>query len=59
MSLAEQLNAPVFQAPLTERAVFPEKHRLFKGPLPPARGPLSTKLEGFDLVLVVGAEVWR
>jgi benzoylformate decarboxylase len=55
--LAELLNVPVFQAPLAERAVFPETHPLFKGALPMARGPLSDRLTGFDLVLVVGAEV--
>lgn len=59
VSFAELLNTPVFQAPLAERAVFPEKHALFKGMLPIARGPLSEKLKGYDLVLVVGAEVWR
>jgi len=32
---------------------------LYKGQLPIARGPLSKKLTGYDLVLVVGAEVWR
>jgi hypothetical protein len=32
---------------------------LFKGMLPIARGPLSKTLAGYDLVLVVGAEVWR
>ena len=59
VKFAELLQAPVFLAPLAERAVFPERHSLFKGMLPIARGPLSNKLEGFDLVLVVGAEVWR
>ncbi|KIM94477.1 hypothetical protein OIDMADRAFT_149491 [Oidiodendron maius Zn] len=59
VKLAELLHAPVFQAPLAERAVFPEKHVLYKGPLPIARGPLSDALNGYDLVLVVGAEVWR
>jgi benzoylformate decarboxylase len=59
VKFAELLQAPVFQAPLAERAVFPERHVLFKGMLPIARGPLSNKLDGFDLVLVVGAEVWR
>ena len=59
VNLAELLNAPVFQAPLAERAVFPEDHPLFQGSLPIARGPLSTALTGFDLVLVVGAEIWR
>lgn len=59
VSLAELLSAPVFQAPLAERAVFPERHMLYRGMLPIARGPLSDALEGFDLVLVVGAEIWR
>jgi benzoylformate decarboxylase len=59
VKLAELLRTPVYQAPLAERAVFPEKHELYKGPLPIARGPLSDKLDGHDLVLVVGAEVWR
>lgn len=59
LDLAEHLNVPVYQAPLAERAVFPEHHRLFHGPLPQARGSLSQKLERYDLVLVVGAEVWR
>lgn len=59
VALAEMLEVPVFQAPLAERAVFPETHRLFQGMLPIARGPLSSALDGFDVVLVVGAEVWR
>jgi benzoylformate decarboxylase len=59
VKLAELLNVPVFIAPLSERAVFPEDHPLFQGSLPIARGALSTALEGYDLALVVGAEVWR
>lgn len=59
IKVAELLQAPVYQAPLAERAVFPEKHALYKGSLPIARGPLSNKLSGYDLVLVVGAEIWR
>lgn len=59
VEFAELLHAPVFQAPWAERAVFPERHVLFKGMLPSARGPLSNKLDEFDLVLVVGAQVWR
>ncbi len=59
IKFAEVLQVPVYQAPLAERAVFPETHPLYKGPLPIARGPLSTKFAEFDLVLVVGAEVWR
>ena len=59
IQLAELLGVPVFQAPGAERAVFPETHALFNGPLPMARGPLSSAVTGFDLLLVVGAEVWR
>ena len=59
VNLAELLNVPVFQAPLAERAVFPETHPLYQGSLPIARGLLSTALASYDLVLVVGAEVWR
>ncbi|QIW95352.1 hypothetical protein AMS68_000870 [Peltaster fructicola] len=59
ITLAEHLEAPVFGAPGAERAVFPELHPLYRGSLPMARGPLSQALEGFDLVLVVGAQIWR
>lgn len=59
VELADLLNVPVFQAPLAERAVFPANNPMFRGSLPIARGPLSTALDDFDLVLVVGAEVWR
>ena len=57
--LAEALGCPVFQSPGADRAVFPETHPLFQGQLPAARGPISTIIDGYDIVLVVGAEVWR
>ena len=57
--LAEKLNVPVWVAPETERAVFPEDHPLFQGALPFAIAPLSQKLTGHDLVVVVGAPVFR
>jgi benzoylformate decarboxylase len=59
VALAEKLNAPVFHAPNTERPSFPENHRLFQGTLPPAMGPLSSRLQGFDLAVVIGAPVFR
>jgi benzoylformate decarboxylase len=59
VALAEKLNAPVFRAPNTERPPFPEKHRLFQGELPVAMGPLSDRLRGFDLAVVIGAPVFR
>jgi benzoylformate decarboxylase len=58
-ALAEALNAPVWAAPASERTPFPEDHPLYRGELPFAMGPLSHKLEGHDLALVVGAPVFR
>jgi benzoylformate decarboxylase len=58
-ALAEALNAPVWAAPASERTPFPEHHPLYRGELPFAMGPLSHKLEGHDLALVVGAPVFR
>src|SRR3954453_10425516 len=58
-ALAEALNAPVWAAPASERTPFPEHPPLYRGELPFAMGPLSHKLEGHDLALVVGAPVFR
>ncbi len=57
--LAEKLNVPVWAPPETERAVFSEEHPLFQGFLPFAIAPLSEQLKGHDLVVVVGAPVFR
>jgi len=59
VQLAERVGAPVWLAPFAERASFPEDHPLFKGVLAAAIGPLSKQLTGHDLVLVVGAPVFR
>jgi benzoylformate decarboxylase len=59
VALAEALGAPVWAAPACERAPFPEDHPLYCGGLPFAIGPLSTKLHGHDLALVIGAPVFR
>ena len=59
VAFAEKLNAPVFHAPNTERPSFPETHRLFQGMLPIAIGPLSERLKGFELAVVIGAPVFR
>ena len=56
---AETLDAPVWTAPFCERTPFPEDHPLFAGVLPAAIGPLSDKLSGHDLIIVVGAPVFR
>lgn len=57
--LAEALNVPVWAPPETERAVFAEDHPLFQGFLPFAIAPLAEKLKEHDLVVVVGAPVFR
>ena len=57
--LAEKLRAPVYSPPASERAGFPEDHPQFMGALPFAIKPLGEKLKGNDVVLVVGAPVFR
>jgi benzoylformate decarboxylase len=58
-ALAEKLNIPVFAAPAGERVGFSEEHPLFQGALPFAIKPLSEKLKGYDVVLIIGAPVFR
>jgi benzoylformate decarboxylase len=59
IELAQTLQAPVWMPPFCERTAFPETHPLFQGALPAAIGPLSSHLTGHDVVLVVGAPVFR
>jgi benzoylformate decarboxylase len=59
VELAEKTRAPVWSAPVPERAGFPEDHPQYQGVLPFAIGPLTEKLRGHDAVLVVGAPVFR
>ncbi|OLN28535.1 Benzoylformate decarboxylase [Desulfovibrio sp. DV] len=59
IAFAEALQAPVWLGPFTERVPFPGNHPLFAGVLPPAVGPLGKALAGHDLVVVVGAPVFR
>jgi benzoylformate decarboxylase len=58
VELAERLEADVFLSPLCHRWGFPSRHPLFRGRLPPAMGLLSSRLEAYDTVLVVGAPVF-
>jgi len=53
IEFAEKLRAPVFLAPLAERASFPQTHPQFQGMLPIAIGPLSKRLKSHDLVIVI------
>ncbi|MHC5225381.1 benzoylformate decarboxylase [Ignatzschineria sp. LJL83] len=59
IKLAEKLNIPVYSAPATEITPFPESHPLYAGGLPFAIEPLSKKLEGHDLAIIIGAPVFR
>ncbi|MCF8587167.1 benzoylformate decarboxylase [Gordonia liuliyuniae] len=59
VALAERLGAPVWAAPSSERPPFPEDHPLYAGGLPFAQGLLSQRLTGHDLIVVVGAPVFR
>lgn len=59
ISFAEKLNAPVWLGPFSERVSFPENHPLYAGMLPSAIGPLSKKLQDHDLIVVIGAPVFR
>ncbi len=58
IALAERHQAPVWVSPRSSRNSFPEQHRLFAGFLPPDRVSVIERLEGSDLVLVLGAPVF-
>lgn len=57
--LAERLGGPVWAAPSLFRLPFPNRHPLFRGVLPAGIAPVSRAFEGHDLVLVLGAPVFR
>lgn len=57
--LAESLRAPVWIAPSAPRCPFPTRHPAFRGVLPASVREVSAAFEGHDLVLVVGAPVFR
>jgi benzoylformate decarboxylase len=59
VKFAERLNAPVYMSPLTDRASFPQTHPQFRGMAPIAIGPMCETLRGHDLVIVIGAQVFR
>ncbi|RCW40999.1 benzoylformate decarboxylase [Halopolyspora algeriensis] len=58
-ALAERLGAPTWAAPSLFRLPFPNRHPLFRGVLPAGIAPLADALAGHDLVLVLGAPVFR
>lgn len=58
-ALAERLGAPAWAAPSVHRLPFPNRHPLFAGVLPPGIAPIADALAEHDLVLVLGAPVFR
>src|SRR5215208_530702 len=59
VTLAERLNAAVWTDPMHPRAGFPQDHHLFQGHLPLAQAPIAERLSEYDVVLVLGAPVFR
>ncbi|WP_410644231.1 benzoylformate decarboxylase [Amycolatopsis sp. lyj-346] len=59
VALAEHLGLPTWVAPSPHRLPFPNRHPLFRGVLPAGIAPVSAALTGHDLVLVLGAPVFR
>jgi benzoylformate decarboxylase len=59
VAFAEKVGAPVYDGPLPDRASFPEDHRLYQAPLPMTVAGVTEVLRGHDLVVVVGAQVFR
>lgn len=57
--LADALGAPVWIAPSPSRCPFPTRHPSFRGVLPAAVRDVTELLSGHDLILVVGAPVFR
>jgi benzoylformate decarboxylase len=59
IALAERLSCPVWQEAFGARPGFPQDHPLFAGFLPADRAGLRAALSGRDVVLSVGAPVFR
>jgi benzoylformate decarboxylase len=59
VAFAEKVGAPVYSGALPDRASFPEDHRLYQGQLAMTVAGVSETLSSYDLVVVVGAQVFR
>jgi benzoylformate decarboxylase len=59
VALAERLDAPVWQEAFSGQAGFPQDHELFAGTLPTGRAALRETLADHDVVVALGAPVFR
>ena len=59
IAFAEKLGAPVRGSALTDRVSFPEDHPLYAGPMPMTIAEVNQVVHGHDLVIVIGAQVFR
>ena len=59
VALAEKINAPVLQESFAGGAGFPQDHPLFAGFLSASRSTVRGQLTQFDLIVSVGAPVFR
>ena len=59
VAFAQKLRVPVYNGPLPDRVSFPEDHPLYRGQLPLTIAAVNEALTGYDLVVVIGAQVFR
>lgn len=59
VELAEKLKCPVWAAPSSPRCAFPTRHHCFRGMLPAGITSIGHLLTGHDLIIVIGAPVFR
>ncbi len=59
VALAEKQRLPVWIAPSSARCPFPTTHPGYRGILPAGMASVSRLLDGHDVVLVIGAPVFR
>lgn len=59
VAFAEKFKAPVYNSALPDRISFPEDHPLYQGTLPMTIAGVEELVHGYDLVVVIGAQVFR
>jgi benzoylformate decarboxylase len=59
VAFAEKVRGEVYGAPLPDRVSFPGNHPLYRGELPMTIAGANEVMRGHDLVMVIGAQVFR